>query len=150
MSFFFSFLSFSFKLREREGGVYEIGYKEKQSQNYLSYLDGFLWRIFILLRANRLYLIFSTGLKIRLLLVRDFFFFVFFYPALGSVRHEPCPITDFLLFISADGKESPLLFQGPSQSFGFSLLPSRVRRPEGGHRVQTSVLNGHSLTACYC
>ena len=29
----------------------------------------------------------------------------------------------FLLFISADGKESPLPFRGPSQSFGFYLLP---------------------------
>ena len=63
MSFFFSFLSFSVFLRierererkrererERER-VYKIEYKEKQSQNYLSYLDGFLWRIFLLLRA---------------------------------------------------------------------------------------------------
>ena len=43
MSFFFSFLSFSFNLTERErerGRVYKIGYKEKQSQGYLSY---FLW-----------------------------------------------------------------------------------------------------------
>ena len=74
MSFFFSVLSFFFKLRERERErVYKIGYKEKQSQSYLSYLDGFLWRIFLLLRADRIYLIFSTGLKIRLLLVWDFF-----------------------------------------------------------------------------
>ena len=49
MSFFFSFLSFSVFLqierereRERER-VYKIGYKEKQPQSYLSYLDGFLW-----------------------------------------------------------------------------------------------------------
>ena len=35
----------------------------------------------------------------------------------------------FLLSISADGKESPLPFWGPSQSFGFSLLPLGVRRP---------------------
>ena len=97
MSFFFSFLSFSFKLRER-GGVYKIGYKEKQSQSYLSYLDGFLWRIFLLLRADRLYLIFSTGLKIRLLLVRDFLRLLL--PGVlgfGSVRHEPCPTTNFLI-----------------------------------------------------
>ena len=53
MSFFFSFLSFSVFLqseREKER-VYKIGYKEKQSQSYLSFLDGFLWRIFLLLRA---------------------------------------------------------------------------------------------------
>ena len=92
---FFSFVFLQIE-RERER-VYKIGYKEKQSQIYLSYLDGFLWRIFLLLRADRLYLIFWTGLKIRLLLVRDFFFL--FYPeylAFGSVRHEPCPSTNFV------------------------------------------------------
>ena len=40
---------------------------------YLSYFDGFLWRIFPLLRANRLYVIFSTGLKKWLLLVGAIF-----------------------------------------------------------------------------
>ena len=59
--------------REREG-VYKIGYKEKQSQSYLSYLDGFLWRIFLLLRAPLL-----PGVL-----------------GFSSVRHEPCPTTNFL------------------------------------------------------
>ena len=35
----------------------------------------------------------------------------------------------FLLFTSAEGRESPLPFWGPGQSFGFSLLPLGVRRP---------------------
>ena len=39
----------------------------------------FLWRIFPLLRANRLYAIFNTGLKKRLLRVWDILF-VFFHP----------------------------------------------------------------------
>ena len=59
----------------------------------------FLWRIFPLLRANRRYAIFSTGLKIRLLLSE--IFFVFFYPeflAFGSAHHEPCPTTNFFFF----------------------------------------------------
>ena len=73
MSFFFSFLSSFFKLRERERGYIKIGYKQKQSQSYLSYLDGFLWRIFLLLRADRLYLILSAGLKKWLLRVRVIF-----------------------------------------------------------------------------
>ena len=94
-----SFLFFRFSSNCERERVYKIGYMEKQSQSYLSYLDGFLWRIFLLLRADRLYLIFSTGLKIRLLLVWDFFF-VFFYPeylAFGSVRHVPCPTTNFFI-----------------------------------------------------
>ena len=60
---FFSVLSFFFKLREREWYI-KFGYKEKWSQSYLSYFfDGVPWRIFLLLRANRLYAIFNTGLK---------------------------------------------------------------------------------------
>ena len=165
MSFFFSFLSFSFKLRERERErererVYKIGYKEKQSQSYLSYLDGFLWRIFLLLRADRLYLIFNTGLKIRLLLVRDFFF-VFFYPeylALGSVRHESCPTTNFFLFYFRRREGFPTSVLG-SQPIVW-LLPSsfpcqatRVRSPSiniWSPLWPTFFLNGHSLMACYC
>ena len=74
--------------RERER-VYKIGYKEKQSQSYLSYLDGFLWRIFLLLRDLLL-----AGVL-----------------AFSSVRHEPCPTTDFFYFpFFADGKKVPLPF----------------------------------------
>ena len=67
------FLSFSLSLnweREREG-EYIIGYREKIVLMF-TYLNGFLWRIFSLLRADRLYGIFSSGLKIWvLLLVQD-------------------------------------------------------------------------------
>ena len=58
---FHLFLSFVFfELRERER-VYKIWYKEKESKGY--FFDGVPWRIFLLLRANRLYAIFNTGLK---------------------------------------------------------------------------------------
>ena len=128
MSFFFSFLSFFFKLWERER-VYKIGYKEKQSQSYLSYLDGFLWRIFLVLRDDRLYLIFSTGLKIRLLLVQDFL--RLFLPGVlgfGSVPTNPVQQLTFLLSISADGKESPLPFWGPLFFLPVSGDPSEVTK----------------------
>ena len=121
---------------------------------YLFFLMEFLWRIFPLLRANRLYAIFNTGLKKWLLRVRDILF-VFFYPeylALVPSTMNPIQQLTFLLSISADGKESPLPFQGPSQSFGFSLLPPWPGDPLGllyvtpypilfpsGHQVQTSV-----------
>ena len=100
MSFFFSFLSFFFKLRERKR-VYKIGYKEKRSQSLLNFFfffsTEFLWRIFPLLRANRLYAIFSTGLKKWLLRVRDIFCLLPGILGFGSVRHEPCPTTNFLI-----------------------------------------------------
>ena len=71
---FFSFVYLQI-LRERERGYIKIGYKEKQSQSYLSYLDGFLWRIFFLLRALHLPGVLSFS----------------------SVRHEPCATTNFLI-----------------------------------------------------
>ena len=155
MSFFFSFLSFSVFLQiERGRGYIKLGIRRNSPKVYLSYFDGFLWKIFPLLRANRLYAIFSTGLKKWLLRVRDIFF-VFFYPeclALVPSTTNPVQQLTFLLSISADGKESPLPFQGPSQSFGFSLLPPWPGDPLGllyvtpypilfpsGHQVQTSV-----------
>ena len=113
MSFFFSFLSFSFKLRERER-VYKIWYKEKQSQGYSSYFfDGVPWGIFLLLRANRLYAIFNTGLK-KMTSSCPRYSFVFFYPEyslwLRLSPTNPVQRLTFLFSISADGKESPLPF----------------------------------------
>ena len=57
--------------------------------------------MFPLLRANRLYAIFNTGLKNWLLRVRDILFVFFYleYLAFGSVRQEPCPTTNFFSFL---------------------------------------------------
>ena len=90
-SFVFSFSSKYIKL----------GIRRNSPKVYLSYLDGFLWRIFPLLRADRLYLIFSSGLKVWLLRVQDIFFPLLLPGVLGfsSVRHEPCPTTNFLIFL---------------------------------------------------
>ena len=136
MSFFLSFLSFSVFLqiereREREGYI-KLGIRRNGLKVYLSFfLMEFLWRIFPLLRANRLYAIFSTGLKKWLLRVRDILF-VFFYPEylalVPSATNPVQQLTFSFLSISAHGKESPLPFWGPSQSFGFYLLPSHFRR----------------------
>ena len=114
-----------------------MGIKEKWPQSYLSYFSMvFHWRIFLLSRANRLYsifvFVFYTGLKNLGSLVSQIFFCL--QPGiLAMVRlptMNPAQKLTFLLFTSAEGKESPLPFWGPSQSFGFSLLPLGVRRPE--------------------
>ena len=110
-----------------------MGIKEKWPQSYLSYFStGFHWRIFLLSRAIRLYSIFflhwleEPGVpRVSVILLSSTG-----VNGHGSVCHEPCSKTNFLLFTSAEGKESPLPFWGPSQSFGFSLLPLGVRRPE--------------------
>ena len=129
MSFFFSCLSFFFKLRERERErerVYKIGYKEKWSQSLLIFfsLMEFLWRIFPLLRANRLYVIFNTGLK-NLAPSCPRYFFVFFYPEyLALVLSATNPVQQLTFFLSlfTDGKKVPLPFLG-SQPIIW-LLPS--------------------------
>ena len=63
MSFFF--LSFSFKLTEREREWYiKLGIRRNSPKvTYLIFSTGFHWRIFVLLRVKRLYAIFNTGLK---------------------------------------------------------------------------------------
>ena len=165
MSFFFSFLSFSFKLRERERErVYKIWYKEKQSQGYLSYFfDGVPWRIFLLLRANRLYAIFKHWLEGLGSLVSEMFFCLLLPGELALVHlpaTNPVQRLTFLFSIFADGKESPTSVLG-SQPIVW-LLPFSL--PVSGDPSEVTkykhlwvsplwpafFLNGHSLMACYC
>ena len=100
--------------------------------------------------------------------------------AMGLSATNPAKQLTFLLSISADGKESPLPFWDPSQSFGFSLLPlgqaiflgllDVTQVPFFFHQVTQykhlffhsdlglllwdwpilSCLNGRSLAACHC
>ena len=56
----------------------------------------FLWRIFPLLRANRLYAICNTGLKKMAFSIRNIFMSSSTRSTgFGSVCHEPCPTTNF-------------------------------------------------------
>ena len=69
----------------------------------------------------------------------------------SSVRHEPCPTTNFSYFLlPLTGRSPHFRFRVPSQSFGYSLLPSWPGDPLGllyvtpypilfpsGHQVQT-------------
>ena len=56
----------------------------------------FLWRIFPLLRSNRLYAIFNTGLKKMASSIRNIFMSSSTRSTgFGSVCHEPCPTTNF-------------------------------------------------------
>ena len=161
-----SFLEFCFlqvereRERERESGIQNLGIKEKLSQSYLSYFTtGFHWRIFLLSRANRLCSIFLHWLEEPGSLMSQVFFCL--QPGIlamvGLPATNPAQKLAFLLFTSAEGKESPLPFWGPNQSFGFSLLPLGVQWPEVTkyqHLVSpvwpTFLPNGHSLTARYC
>ena len=130
----FSWLLFFFKLRERESGIQNLGIKEKRPQSYLSYFTmGFHWRIFLLSRANRLCSIFLHWLEepgvphvsdILLSSTRNTGFD-------SSARYESCQITNLSSYLlPLRGRGPHFRFWGPSQPFGFSLLPLGVRRPE--------------------
>ena len=160
---FLLFCSFVFLQieREREGGYIKLGIRRNGPKVYLSFFfDGVLWRIFLLLRANRLYLIFNTGLKkmassclaefLRLLLPGVLGF--------GSDSYEPCPTTNFSFLFPPTGRSPYFRFRVPANRLAstFFLLvsggPSEVAKYQ--HLLvspwPTFFLNGHSLTACYC
>ena len=136
MSFFFSFV-FSLSSNWERERVYKIVYKEKQSQSYLSYLDGFLWRIFLLLRALLL-----PGVL-----------------GFSSVRHKPCPTTNFLIIYFRWREGVPTSVLG-SQPIIWLLSSSFPCQATWVRSLSTNICwsplwptffpNSHSLTACYC
>ena len=80
---------------------------------YLFTLMDFLWRIFPLLRANRLYAIFNTGLKnLAPSCPRYFLSSSTRSTGFGSVCHEPCPTTNFSYYLF------PLMGRSPHFRFG--------------------------------
>ena len=146
-----SFLDFCFSSSwERESGIQNLGIKEKRPQSYLSYFStGFHWRIFLLSRANRLCPVFNTGLKnsgpscLSILLSST-------RSRMAMVRlpaTNPAQKLIFLLFTSAEGRESPLPFWGPGQSFGFYLPPLPV---SGDVRLLSTNTCWHPLCDPHC
>ena len=136
---FFSFVFLQIERereRERERGYIKLGIRRNQSQGYLILfsLMEFLWRIFPLLRANRLYAIYNTGLE-NLGPSCPRYFFVFFTRSTGfwSVCHEPCPITTFSYYLfPLTGRSPHFRFGVPANhlaSLSFSCQATRVRSP---------------------
>ena len=138
---FFSFIFLQIERERERERVYKIGYKEKRSQSLLIFFFFFrrssCGEYFLFYRLIDFMLFLILAWRKWLLRVRDILFIFFTRSTWLLVPSATNPVQQltFLLSISADGKESPLPFGGPSQSFGFSLLPSRVRRPEWGHQV---------------
>ena len=114
--FFFSFFLQIERERKRErGGDIKLGIRRNGLKVYFSsFSTGFLWRIFPLLRANRLYAIFSTGLKKMAPSCPRYFFCLLLPGVLGfsSVPHEPCPTTNFSYYLF------PLTGRSPHFRFG--------------------------------
>ena len=81
---------------------------------YLFSLMEFLWRIFPLLRANRLYAIFNTGLKnLAPSCPRYFLSSSTRSTGFGSVCQKPCPTTNFSYYL--------FLLTGRSPHFRFGV-----------------------------
>ena len=151
----FSYLSFSFKLRER---VYKIGYKEKQSQGYLSY---FLWwsscgESFLFYGLIDFMLFLTLAWRKWLLQSEIFLSSSTQSTGFGSVCHEPCPTTDFFYYLFPLTGGSPhFRFRVPANCLAstFPCQATRVRSPSiniWSPLWPIFFLNGHSLMACYC
>ena len=101
MSFFFSFLSFSFKLREREREYTKFGIRRNSPKvTYLIFRRGSTGESFFFygLIDFRLFLILAW--RKWLLRVSQIFFCLLHpeYLAFGFVSYEPCQTTNFFLF----------------------------------------------------
>ena len=161
MSFFFSFLSFSFKLRERERGYIILGIRRNGLKVYLSF--------FFRRGSCGEYFLFYGLIDFMLFLVPAWrngsfvseIFFCLRLPGVlgfGSVRHETCPTTNFFFFFFCWREEGatsvlgspPIVWLLPSS---FPCQATRVRSPSKNIWFPlwpTFFLNGHSLTTCYC
>ena len=163
MSFFFSCLSFSSnwereRERERERGYIKLVIMRNGLKVYVSFFfDGVLWRIFLLLRANRLYLIFNTGLKKMASSCPR-------YPSSSFTRSTwlwLCPLRTlsnnwlFPFLFPLTGGSPHFRFRVPANRLAstFSCQVTRVRSPSiniWSPLWPIFFLNGHSLMACYC
>ena len=140
MSFFFSCLSFFFKLRERERErerVCKIGYKEKWSQSLLIF---FLWwsscgEYFLFYGLIDFMLFLILAWRTWLLRVWDIFLSSSTWSTgFGSVCHKPCPTTNFLIFYFRwwEGVPTSVLGSLPIiwiLSSSFQCQATRVRSP---------------------
>ena len=127
----FSWLLSFFKLRERESGMQSLGIKENGPKvTYLIFRRCSTGESFFFHGLLDFVLFLILAWRTRVPHVSVFFclqpgveWLWFVCPLRTLLKKLP-----FFLFTSAEGKGSPLPFWGPSQSFGFSLLP--LRRPE--------------------
>ena len=159
MSFFFCVLSFSFKLRER--GYTKFGIRRNSPKGiYLIFRRGstgesLFWQTFSYFQ----YWLEELGSFVS----EIFFLFVFVYPeylAFGSVHHEHCPKTNFLIFLfPLTGRSPHFHFRVPANhlaSLSFPLVSGDLSEVTKYQHLLVSplwptfFLNGHSLTACYC
>ena len=127
------FLAFILLQIERESGKQNLGVKEKCPKvTYLIFLTGFHWRIFLLSRANRLCIVFNTGLK-------DFGVLRVSVSLLSLARSKMAIVrlprdllknSLFCALLPLRGREPHFRLGSPPIIWFLSLSPSDVRRPK--------------------
>ena len=165
MSFFFSCLSFFFKLREgeRERGYIKLGIRRNGLKVYLSF---FLWwsscgESFLFYGLIDFMLFVILAWRNWLLRVRDIFLSSSTRSTgFGSVCHEPCPTTNLLIiyFRWREGVSTSVWFVPTNHLASLFFLPvsgdpsevTKYKHLWVSPLWPTFFLNGHSLMACYC
>ena len=120
--------------RERESGKQNLGVKEKCPKvTYLIFLTGFHWRISLLSRANRLCIVFNTGLKDFGVLRVSVSLFSLARSKMAIVRLPRDLLKNFYFFcalLPLRGRKPHFRLGSPPIIWLPSLSPSDVRRPK--------------------
>ena len=155
----FLFFSFVFLQFERERGYTKFGIRRNSPKGtYLISLMEFHWRIFLLLRANRLHAIFNTGLtKMASSCLAEFLPLLlpgvlgFWFCLLRTLSNDQ--LCYFLFPLTERSPHFRLRAPANRLASTFQCQATRVRSPSiniWSPLWPIFFLNGHSLTACYC
>ena len=143
MSFFFSFLSFSFKLREREYTKFCIR-RNSPKITYLIFRRGSTGESFFFYGLIDFRLFLTLAWRKWLLRVSQIFFCLLHpeYLAFGSVSYEPCPKTNFRFRVPANHLASTFL---PPWSGDF-VRATRCHPSQVTEYWQVAPIYHHALT----
>ena len=139
----FSWLLSFFKLRE--SGKQNLGVTEKCPKvTYLIFLTGFLWRISLLSRANRLCTVFKAGLRDSGLSCLSLLSLARSEMAIVCLPRDLSKNYLFLYLLPFRGREPHFRLGSPHQSFGFIFsFPFRCPATQGHLSANICVTHIH-------
>ena len=135
-------LSFS---KLRESGKQNLGVTEKCPKvTYLIFLTGFLWRISLLSRANRLCTVFKAGLRDSGLSCLSLLSLARSEMAIVRLPRDLSKNCLFLSLLPLRGREPHFRLGSPHQSFGFIFsFPFRCPATQGHLSANICVTHNH-------
>ena len=158
---FFSFVFLQLERERERERVYKIGYKEKQSQGYLSY---FLWwsscgESFLFYGLID-FMLFLTLAWRKWLLQSEIFLYLLLPGVLALALSATSPVQQltFYFLFPLTGRSPHFRFRVPANRLASTFFLPMSGDPSEVTKYQhllvspwpTFFLNGHSLTACYC